>query len=285
MDIYRPLTLKLHAYGLHLLHDPNWTGMELYDRFKRFYRGREEPRWLFQKPLKEGFLYQLGLWLYEKYVLSDDYREDIEGEYLVWYCEDFVDFLVTHGVSFGNERVSRLRAVLESIGNLYEKDEDAYFRLLESYRNRRTILKLLEGLVAENRPTLEEVAPLYGSNYAERVFHDRELCEFIANLLVAVGFDGTVGDEEPTQWVERPHVPSWLSRAVTARERGACAMCGTSLTQQLTATPNVDHIVPISQGGCNDMVNFQLLCEKCNKSKQDNPTPVTGSIPKYLQRK
>jgi len=33
------------------------------------------------------------------------------------------------------------------------------------------------------------------------------------------------------------------------------------------------------------MVNFQLLCEKCNKSKQAKPTPVKSSIPEYLRRK
>ncbi len=35
MDVYTPVALKLHAFGLERLQDPNWTGMELFDYLKR----------------------------------------------------------------------------------------------------------------------------------------------------------------------------------------------------------------------------------------------------------
>jgi hypothetical protein len=43
MKISTSIALKLHAFGLTQLHDPNWTGMDLFDRLKRHTRGRVEP--------------------------------------------------------------------------------------------------------------------------------------------------------------------------------------------------------------------------------------------------
>jgi len=221
--------------------------MELFDRFKRFYRGQQKPQGLFLKPSKEGFLYQLGLWLYQRYMLMDDYREKLKGEYLAWYAEDFISFLIAHGISEDASRISKLRDILKSICDLYSEDEEAYWGLIESHRCRRTIQDHLGKLVASNRKALEKVGPLYAANYADRVFHDRELCDFIANLIVTVGFDGTTGDEEPTKWIRRPRLPERLKRAVLARDRGKCALCGTDIAIELKACLNFDHIVPLSK--------------------------------------
>jgi hypothetical protein len=30
---------------------------------------------------------------------------------------------------------------------------------------------------------------------------------------------------------------------------------------------NFDHVVPLAQGGLNDVTNFQLLCDSCNSKK------------------
>ncbi len=37
------IDLRLFAHGLSLLHDPNWTGLTLYDHIKQCLKGREEP--------------------------------------------------------------------------------------------------------------------------------------------------------------------------------------------------------------------------------------------------
>jgi hypothetical protein len=55
------IALKLHAYGLTQLHDPNWTGMDLFDRLKQHTRGRQEPTKMLFKTLRHGLLYHLGL--------------------------------------------------------------------------------------------------------------------------------------------------------------------------------------------------------------------------------
>ena len=54
--------------------------------------------------------------------------------------------------------------------------------------------------------------------------------------------------------------------AILKSTSGKCACCGRKLT---TKTLTVEHIIPISRGGTNDMVNLTALCETCNKDKSN----------------
>jgi 5-methylcytosine-specific restriction endonuclease McrA len=54
----------------------------------------------------------------------------------------------------------------------------------------------------------------------------------------------------------------------------------------LDADGHIDHMYPISQGGCNDLVNLQLLCSTCNLTKLVSTAEVvTSSVPQYTRRK
>ena len=48
----------------------------------------------------------------------------------------------------------------------------------------------------------------------------------------------------------------------TVRDRGICAICG-----RTDGKMEVDHKVSLSRGGTNDLLNLQLLCRPCNRSK------------------
>lgn len=48
-------------------------------------------------------------------------------------------------------------------------------------------------------------------------------------------------------------------------QAGVCAMC----PEEIILNFHVDHIVPVSKGGRNDVSNLQLLCPPCNMSKSD----------------
>jgi len=176
-----------------------------------------------------------------------------------------------------------MREVLDQIGNLFERDEAAYFRLIESYRRREEFIGFHRELIDQFKGTIDGVAASYAANYADRVFHDRELCGSIAELLVNIGFDGS-DDDEPKQWVTRTTIPQWAKKAIYARDRGKCAQCGADILMELEDDDHIDHMVPLAKGGCNDLVNLQLLCKPCNLKKTSQLVPITSSVPPYLLR-
>lgn len=51
--------------------------------------------------------------------------------------------------------------------------------------------------------------------------------------------------------------------AAMKKSDSRCVACGTSDDLQ------VDHILPVSRGGTNDVDNLQMLCQPCNSSKRD----------------
>lgn len=69
--------------------------------------------------------------------------------------------------------------------------------------------------------------------------------------------------------LKRVAIPSWVKRAVFFRDRGLCVICHRDLSGVLNIsnTENFDHIVPLAQGGLNDVSNIQLLCQECNLKK------------------
>jgi len=59
--------------------------------------------------------------------------------------------------------------------------------------------------------------------------------------------------------------------AVLARDKWKCLSCGRS-SKEDGVLLEVDHIIPRSKGGSDDMSNLQTLCKKCNigKSNRDS---------------
>lgn len=53
-------------------------------------------------------------------------------------------------------------------------------------------------------------------------------------------------------------------RLCLERAGGICAICGGPLGEQ----PNVDHIVPLRDGGGNEPGNLQATCPRCNQLKK-----------------
>ena len=69
--------------------------------------------------------------------------------------------------------------------------------------------------------------------------------------------------------LKRVSIPEWVKRAVFFRDRGHCCNCKKDITKltSLSEREQYDHIVPLIQGGLNDISNIQLLCADCNKKK------------------
>jgi hypothetical protein len=77
--------------------------------------------------------------------------------------------------------------------------------------------------------------------------------------------------------LKRVGIPSWVRRAVFFRDRGMCSLCQKDLSGTLSTQPdsNFDHIIPLAEGGLNDVTNIQLLCQSCNNSKSSNSVAVS----------
>lgn len=76
-----------------------------------------------------------------------------------------------------------------------------------------------------------------------------------------VNFKGVVGDHR--------YNPDALSSGsiryeVLKRANGHCSLCGASI---LDTPIDIDHIIPRTKGGSNDISNLQALCDRCNRSK------------------
>ena len=65
----------------------------------------------------------------------------------------------------------------------------------------------------------------------------------------------------------RRHMGGDLALAVSLRQGGRCAVCGTPIAAEGPAGAELDHKVPRTRGGDNDPANLQGLCRACNNAK------------------
>lgn len=65
----------------------------------------------------------------------------------------------------------------------------------------------------------------------------------------------------------RIKIPPEVRQYILNRDNHKCQHC--SSTQKL----EIDHIIPLVQGGTNDLSNLQTLCLTCNRQKHSNNDP------------
>lgn len=58
-----------------------------------------------------------------------------------------------------------------------------------------------------------------------------------------------------------------LREHIKARDNFTCCICGNSIQKEPNLLLEIDHIIPVSKGGCTTEENLQTLCWKCNRSK------------------
>lgn len=72
---------------------------------------------------------------------------------------------------------------------------------------------------------------------------------------------------KPEKKYRRKPISGKLRLDVMERDDYRCQMCGRTVEDGVKL--HIDHIVPVSKGGTNDMNNLQVLCHKCNLAKHD----------------
>lgn len=290
-NIYVPFALRMHGIGLARLQDPNWTGLNLYYHLKRFAMGREtsaetnpagENRYLFWETVSDGVLFQIGRLLFGELLEPNAASDDFRGEDFLFHVDCVAELWLKETLNAPPE-LQALKHQINSLHELYEENEEDYFSTLDLDVDESPLHQSFR----EAASACEEVTigrcEAYAANYADRVFHDRELCQFVSQLVLEIGIDGGGDSLEPFQWIERRRWPTWVERTLHFREKGACPSCGRQF-HEFSSPPQIDHIVPLSRGGTNDLVNLQLLCAPCNNRKSANLVDVRSSIPAYLGR-
>ena len=68
---------------------------------------------------------------------------------------------------------------------------------------------------------------------------------------------------------QRSLMTSKLRQRIKERDAFTCKSCGNSTYKEPNLLLEIDHIIPVSKGGCTEEGNLQTLCWKCNRSKSD----------------
>ena len=96
-----------------------------------------------------------------------------------------------------------------------------------------------------------------------------EQCNAKAHMLTRKMYRrvGVAGRKKGTPLVERHYIAE--------RDKFRCGLCGGKVNMKLTHPDplfgSIDHIIPLSRGGSNDLSNLQLAHLRCNLSKNDRP--------------
>lgn len=286
MRLFTPTALKIHAIGLESLQNASWMEGNFFFIAEEAY---EKNRHIFNKTIKNGFLFCLGEAFYSNYLrphnVIDGFPQKNEDLYFDLYygLTQLFDFAKYHNL----EVCHKDKELSKYIDNLLAEYEKTEIQGIGSQEYMDYLTSMWKTILEDNIGVLDKLKSLYAENYANRVFHDRELCEYISTNLQQSGFGWgdylATSSGTPKQWIKRYKVPKWAERAVVARDRGDCAICGKHLVYEAEEN-NIDHIVALSIGGTNDLVNLQLTCPSCNKRKSNKIKSVKSSIPLYLGR-
>lgn len=99
--------------------------------------------------------------------------------------------------------------------------------------------------------------------------------QVVGYLAYLLGRDPTVEEVSLSRRAERRLRLTEDQRiALEGAQFDRCRLCGRFLDR--AASPHVDHIQPLAQGGEDDLGNLQLLCGKCNLGKHDLTSWLVG---------
>jgi hypothetical protein len=120
--------------------------------------------------------------------------------------------------------------------------------------------------VLKRRGIVEVDGPLVRLRVEKLTFEEkarlRALCEQkIGDFLESHGLDAW-----GNRMLELDQLPESIRYDVLKRDR-TCRLCGAGRGDDVRL--EVDHIVPRSKGGSNDLSNLQVLCDRCNRGKSN----------------
>ena len=101
------------------------------------------------------------------------------------------------------------------------------------------------------------------SKFIEELTHQTKLGEIrIKSFKVSL-----VYNKQSNPKRKRTHIPRGMRHEVFKRDNYTCVECGARKEDGVTL--HIDHIIPVSKGGTDELSNLQTLCEACNLNKSD----------------
>ena len=95
------------------------------------------------------------------------------------------------------------------------------------------------------------------------------IIEFIENAILKSLPKESLTQEELKQINRRRNINDTTRYAVLERAGFKCQCCGIKPLRNNDAVLHIDHIIPYSLGGSDNINNLQVLCDKCNISKKN----------------
>lgn len=290
-SLHFPFTLRLYGHVLACLRDNNFAGLDLFYRIKDCWKRRDTPNDLLLRPLERGLSVKIGEWCFQEILDVDcpysskakPYYKYLGKEEFLWFLDDVVEAGRLSGFFSGEPLLDTIATRVNEIDSLLVSDEGAYWDQIER-AGCRELTKMFLQLCQNQHTPLLQMGQLYAYEISDRILHDRELCHFIAETVMDIGFNGETDEGMRSQWVERERWPSRVKEILRSRDRGKCAACGADIVQEMREEGHIDHMFALAAGGCNDLVNLQLLCSKCNRKKLDRAETATSSVPRYVRR-
>jgi 5-methylcytosine-specific restriction endonuclease McrA len=148
------------------------------------------------------------------------------------------------------------RATVRQLASSLLLEDESQIRYYED-RIKKMPLPVLKrnGIVGKDGDLVSLVVP--DLSYPERASRASRIGAFLERREIAT-WDYRLIETDP--------VPTDVLYRVLAAAKGLCALCGVESSERRI---EVDHIVPRSRGGSNDIENLQALCDECNRGKSN----------------
>lgn len=149
---------------------------------------------------------------------------------------------------------SEIRQYLTEVPDyVMENDEDGFYS------------RLGFAVISENTLVVEyEFSYTSNSGRARRTFTVPMTEDTIVELIKTLEDKLTISAFAKEQ---RALMTSKLRQQIKERDDFTCRYCGNSLEKEPNLLLEIDHIMPVSKGGCTEESNLQTLCWRCNRQK------------------
>jgi 5-methylcytosine-specific restriction endonuclease McrA len=128
----------------------------------------------------------------------------------------------------------------------------------------------MDDLVQARRNRLTALGAKVTIQHCQTMAENRALIEALVDLILELD-----PIRRPTMW------PAQLVRFIADRQDWICPACGIEIPSLNERAHHVDHLVPWSLGGGNEVSNLQILHVRCNLSKGQRCDP--DDLIRYLQ--